>query len=808
MVFKLAYNHKEIEKKWQHYWEEHKTFKTTEDESKANYYALDMFPYPSGQGLHVGHPEGYTATDIIARMKRMQGFNVLHPMGWDAFGLPAEQYALNTGHSPKEFTKENINNFRRQIKSLGLSYDWEREINTTDPSYYKWTQWIFEKLYEKGLAYEDEVAVNWSPDLGTVVANEEVIDGKTERGGFPVIRKPMRQWVLKITAYADRLIEDLDDLDWPENIKEQQRNWIGRSIGASIKFKVAGFDNQQIEVFSTRPDTIFGASAMVLAPELELVKEITTPEYKDAVDAYIEEVAHKSDLERTDLAKGKTGVFTGAYVINPVNGKKVQVWIADYVLASYGTGAVMVVPAHDDRDYEFASKFGLPIIPVIEGGDISKEAYTGDGVHINSDFLNGLDKKQAIDKITDWMREKKVGDKKVNYRLRDWLFSRQRYWGEPIPVIHWEDGETTLVPEDELPLRLPKATDIKPSGTGESPLANLDDWVNVVDKNGRKGHRETNTMPQWAGSSWYFLRYVDPHNQGRVADPAKLEKWMPVDLYVGGAEHAVLHLLYARFWHKFLYDIGVVPTKEPFQKLVNQGMILGDNHEKMSKSKGNVVNPDDIVVEYGADTLRLYEMFMGPLDASIAWSTEGLNGANKFINRIWRLIVDENNHLRDRITTLNDNKLDFIYNQTVKKVTEDYAALHFNTAISQLMVFVNEAYKVDALPLDYIEGFVKMISPIVPHIAEELWTKLGHVGSITYEKWPTFDESKLVEDTVEVVLQVNGKVRQHLNVSKQVSKDDLKKIALEDEKIKKEITEKDIVRVIVVPGKLVNIVVK
>ncbi|MFT9372891.1 leucine--tRNA ligase [Liquorilactobacillus hordei] len=804
----MAYNHKEIEKKWQHYWEEHKTFKTTEDESKANYYALDMFPYPSGQGLHVGHPEGYTATDIIARMKRMQGFNVLHPMGWDAFGLPAEQYALNTGHSPKEFTKENINNFRRQIKSLGLSYDWEREINTTDPSYYKWTQWIFEKLYEKGLAYEDEVAVNWSPDLGTVVANEEVIDGKTERGGFPVIRKPMRQWVLKITAYADRLIEDLDDLDWPENIKEQQRNWIGRSIGASIKFKVAGFDNQQIEVFSTRPDTIFGASAMVLAPELELVKEITTPEHKDAVDAYIEEVAHKSDLERTDLAKGKTGVFTGAYVINPVNGKKVQVWIADYVLASYGTGAVMVVPAHDDRDYEFASKFGLPIIPVIEGGDISKEAYTGDGVHINSDFLNGLDKKQAIDKITDWMREKKVGDKKVNYRLRDWLFSRQRYWGEPIPVIHWEGGETTLVPEDELPLRLPKATDIKPSGTGESPLANLDDWVNVVDKNGRKGHRETNTMPQWAGSSWYFLRYVDPHNQGRVADPAKLKKWMPVDLYVGGAEHAVLHLLYARFWHKFLYDIGVVPTKEPFQKLVNQGMILGDNHEKMSKSKGNVVNPDDIVVEYGADTLRLYEMFMGPLDASIAWSTEGLNGANKFINRIWRLIVDENNHLRDRITTLNDNKLDFIYNQTVKKVTEDYTALHFNTAISQLMVFVNEAYKVDALPLDYIEGFVKMISPIVPHIAEELWTKLGHVGSITYEKWPTFDESKLVEDTVEVVLQVNGKVRQHLNVSKQVSKDDLKKIALEDEKIKKEITEKDIVRVIVVPGKLVNIVVK
>ncbi|KRM90588.1 leucyl-tRNA synthetase [Liquorilactobacillus cacaonum DSM 21116] len=808
MVFKLAYMHKEIEKKWQHYWEEHKTFKTTEDENKKNYYALDMFPYPSGQGLHVGHPEGYTATDIIARMKRMQGFNVLHPMGWDAFGLPAEQYALNTGHSPKEFTKENINNFRRQIKSLGLSYDWEREVNTTDPSYYKWTQWIFEKLYEKGLAYEDEVAVNWSPDLGTVVANEEVIDGKTERGGFPVIRKPMRQWVLKITAYADRLIDDLEDLDWPENIKEQQRNWIGKSVGASIKFKVEGFENKEVEVFSTRPDTIFGASAMVLAPELDLVKEITKDSQKDKVNAYIDEIAHKSDLERTDLAKEKTGVFTGAYVINPVNGEKIQVWIADYVLATYGTGAVMVVPAHDNRDYEFASKFGLPIIPVIEGGNVQKEAYTGDGTHINSGFLNGLDKSQAIDKIISWMQEKQVGDKKVNYRLRDWLFSRQRYWGEPIPVIHWEDGEMTLVPEDELPLRLPKATDIKPSGTGESPLANLDEWVNVVDKNGRKGRRETNTMPQWAGSSWYFLRYIDPHNQGRVADLDKLKKWLPVDLYVGGAEHAVLHLLYARFWHKFLYDIGIVPTKEPFQKLVNQGMILGDNHEKMSKSKGNVVNPDDIVEEYGADTLRLYEMFMGPLDASIAWSTDGLNGANKFINRVWRLIIDENDHLRDRVTTLNDNSLDLIYNQTVKKVTEDYTALHFNTAISQLMVFVNEAYKVDALPLDYIEGLVKMLSPIIPHVSEELWTKLGHVGSITYEKWPVFDTTKLVEDTVEVVLQVNGKVRQRLAVSKQISKDVLEKMALSDEKIKKEITGKDVIRVIVVPGKLVNIVVK
>ncbi|KRM89721.1 leucine--tRNA ligase [Liquorilactobacillus vini] len=804
----MAYDHTKIEKKWQHYWETHKTFKTVEHPGEKKFYALDMFPYPSGQGLHVGHPEGYTATDIISRMKRMQGYDVLHPMGWDAFGLPAEQYALNTGHSPREFTKENINNFRRQIKSLGLSYDWDREINTTDPSYYKWTQWIFEKLYEKGLAYEAEVPVNWSPDLGTVVANEEVINGKTERGGFPVIRKPMRQWVLKITAYADRLIEDLDDIDWPENIKEQQRNWIGRSVGASIRFKVAGKENLQIEVFSTRPDTIFGATGMVLAPELDIVKELTTPEQKEAVEQYVDKVAHKSDLERTDLAKEKTGVFTGSYVENPVNGKKVPIWIADYVLATYGTGAVMVVPAHDDRDYEFAKKFGLEIIPVIDGGNIEKEAYTGDGVHINSGFLNGLDKNQAIDKIIDWLKEHQIGEKKVNYHLRDWLFSRQRYWGEPIPVIHWEDGETTLVPEDELPLRLPKETNIKPSGTGESPLANLTDWVNVVDKNGRKGKRETNTMPQWAGSSWYFLRYVDPHNQGAVADKQKLKEWMPVDLYVGGAEHAVLHLLYARFWHKFLYDLGVVPTKEPFQKLVNQGMILGDNHEKMSKSKGNVINPDDIVKQYGADTLRLYEMFMGPLEAAKPWSEKGLNGANKFIKRVWRLLIDDEDNLRDRVTTLNDGKLDYIYNQTVKKVTEDFTAMHFNTAISQLMVFVNEAYKVDALPLEYMEGFVKMLSPVTPHIAEELWTKLGHVGTITYEAWPAYDKAKLVKDEVQVVVQVNGKVRQHLTIAKDLPKEKLQQLALKADHVKKAIGDKKVVKLIVVPNKIVSIVVK
>lgn len=803
----MSYKHIEIEKKWQRYWEEHKTFKTTEDDDKKNYYALDMFPYPSGQGLHVGHPEGYTATDIMARMKRMQGYNVLHPMGWDAFGLPAEQYALNTGNSPREFTKKNVNNFRRQIKSLGLSYDWDREVNTTDPAYYKWTQWIFEQLYKKGLAYEAEVPVNWSPDLGTVVANEEVIDGKTERGGFPVIRKPMRQWVLKITAYADRLIDDLDDLDWPEAIKEQQRNWIGRSVGAAINFPVSGDENTKIEVFSTRPDTIFGVAALVLAPELELVKQLTTPEHENEVEAYIEKISHKSDLERTDLAKDKTGVFTGSYVVNPVSGEKLPIWIADYVLNSYGTGAVMVVPAHDERDHEFAQKFDLPIVQVIEGGDVQKEAYTGDGVHINSDFLNGMDKEEAIDAINNWLEENGVGEKKVNYRLRDWLFSRQRYWGEPIPVIHWEDGETTLVPEDELPLYLPKATDIKPSGTGESPLANLDDWVNVVDENGRKGRRETNTMPQWAGSSWYFLRYIDPHNNHEVADYEKLKEWLPVNLYVGGAEHAVLHLLYARFWHKFLYDLGVVPTKEPFQKLVNQGMILGSNHEKMSKSKGNVVNPDDIVEQYGADTLRLYEMFMGPLDASIPWNEEGLGGAHKFINRVWNLLIDENDNLRDRVTTINNHDLDKIYNETVKKVTEDYEAMHFNTAISQLMVFVNNAYKADSLPLEYVEGLVKLLSPVVPHITEELWSKLGHVGSIAYAKWPTYDESKLVEDVVEIVVQINGKVRQHLQVSKDASREELQALALNDERIKQELADKEVKKVIAVPGKLVSIVV-
>lgn len=802
----MNYNHREIEKKWQKYWAKNHCFNTKEESNKPKFYALDMFPYPSGQGLHVGHPEGYTATDILSRMKRSQGYNVLHPMGWDAFGLPAEQYALDTGNDPAEFTKKNIETFRRQINSLGFSYDWNREINTTDPEYYKWTQWIFTKLYEKGLAYEAEVAVNWVPELGTVIANEEVIDGKSERGGYDVVRKPMRQWMLKITAYADRLLDDLEELDWPESIKEMQRNWIGRSYGANVTFKVANRD-EEFTVFTTRPDTLFGATYCVLAPELDLVQQITTPEQKEAVDAYIDAASKKSDLMRTDLVKEKTGVFTGAYAINPANGQEVPIWIADYVLATYGTGAIMAVPAHDERDYEFAKTFGIAIVPVVEGGDIDVAAYIGDGVHINSDFLNGLEKDDAMATMITWLEEKGVGKKEVSYRLRDWLFSRQRYWGEPIPVIHWEDGTTTTLPVEELPLRLPVTNDIHPSGTGESPLANITEWVNVVDpKTGMKGRRETNTMPQWAGSSWYFLRFIDPHNKNEIANYEKLERWLPTDIYIGGAEHAVLHLLYARFWHKFLYDIGVVPTSEPFQKLYNQGMILGENNEKMSKSRGNVVNPDDVVKQYGADTLRLYEMFMGPLDAAIAWNENGLEGSRKFLDRVWRLIVDENGKMRDRITTINDGTLTKVYHQTVKKVSEDFAELRFNTAISQLMVFINEAYKVDALPIDYIKGFVQLLAPIAPHIGEELWSILGNTESLTYAPWPTYDEAALVEDEVEIVIQINGKVRAKRFVPTQATREELEQLAKEESQIQELLAGKTIRKVIVVPKKLVNIV--
>ncbi|WP_347300419.1 leucine--tRNA ligase [Dolosigranulum savutiense] len=803
----MSFNHKSIEKKWQQFWETQETFKTGDDEQKEYFYALDMFPYPSGQGLHVGHPEGYTATDIIARMKRAQGYNVLHPIGWDAFGLPAEQYALDTGNDPAEFTNKNIDIFRQQIKSLGFSYDFAREVNTTDPTYYKWTQWIFKKLYEHGLAYQAEVAVNWCPALGTVLANEEVIDGKSERGGHPVYRKPMKQWVLKITAYADRLLEDLELVDWPENIKEMQRNWIGKSKGANVTFKVAHSD-ETFDVFTTRPDTLFGATYAVLAPESPIVKAIVTEQQAEVVDGYIKQAAKKSDLERTDLNKDKSGVFTGAYAINPVSGEKMPIWVADYVLDSYGTGAIMSVPAHDERDFEFAQKYDLPIVPVIQGFNVDEGAYTEDGLHINSDFLNGLNNEDAVKKMVDYLQKHELGEEKVSYRLRDWLFARQRFWGEPIPVIHWEDGTTTTVPEEDLPLELPKTDHIKPSGTGESPLANIEDWVNVTDpETGLKGKRDTNTMPQWAGSSWYFLRYIDPHNPDQLADPEKLKKWLPVDLYIGGAEHAVLHLLYARFWHKFLYDLEIVPTKEPFQKLYNQGMILGEGNEKMSKSKGNVVNPDDVIEQYGADTLRLYEMFMGPLDAAIAWSEEGLEGARKFLDRVWRLYVNEDHQLSQKIVEKANKNLEVVYNQTVQKVTEDYEALSFNTAISQLMIFINAAYKEDSLPLDYMRGFVKLLAPIAPHVGEELWHKLtGSEDSISYEVWPTYDEDKLVEDTVEVVFQINGKVRGKQTASRTISKDDLEELALSDENIKAHLEGKTVRKVIVVPGKLVNIV--
>ncbi|PTG01259.1 leucine--tRNA ligase [Staphylococcus chromogenes] len=812
MFFELGgklvnYNHQEIEKKWQKYWLENKTFKTEDNLGQKKFYALDMFPYPSGAGLHVGHPEGYTATDIISRYKRMQGYNVLHPMGWDAFGLPAEQYALDTGNSPAEFTKRNIQTFKRQIQELGFSYDWDREVSTTDPEYYKWTQWIFIQLYKKGLAYVDEIPVNWCEALGTVLSNEEVVDGVSERGGHPVVRRPMKQWVLKITEYADRLLEDLETLDWPESIKDMQRNWIGRSEGAKVTFNVETI-NETIEVFTTRPDTIYGATFLVLSPEHSLVNQITTPEFKDQVKKYQDAAAKKSDLERTDLAKEKTGVFTGAYAIHPLSGERVPVWIADYVLSTYGTGAVMAVPGHDERDHEFAETFNLPVQYVIEG-ELTNGVFTGDGPHIHSDALNGMNNSEAISKAIEILEAKGHGEKKVNYKLRDWLFSRQRYWGEPIPIIHWEDGSITTVPENELPLLLPKTDEIKPSGTGESPLANIDEFVNVTDpETGMKGRRETNTMPQWAGSCWYYLRYIDPKNDQMLADPEKLKHWLPVDLYIGGVEHAVLHLLYARFWHKVLYDIGVVPTKEPFQKLFNQGMILGEGHEKMSKSKGNVVNPDDIINSHGADTLRLYEMFMGPLDASIAWSENGLDGSRRFLDRIWRLLVTENNELSPKVVREETPQFEKSYHQTVKKVTEDFESLNFNTAISQLMVFINDCYKAEKINQSYIEGFVKMLAPIAPHIGEELWSILGHEGTITYQPWPSYDAELLEGDVVEIVVQVNGKVRAKLEIPKNASKEEMEQFAFENENVQQAIEGKDIKKVIAVPQKLVNIVAK
>lgn len=805
-----GYNPQVIEPKWQKYWEENKTFRTLDDADKPKFYALDMFPYPSGAGLHVGHPEGYTATDIVSRFKRMRGFNVLHPMGWDAFGLPAEQHALDTGEHPRDITVKNINNFRRQIKSLGFSYDWDREISTTDPEYYKWTQWIFIQLYKKGLAYVDEVPVNWCPALGTVLANEEVIDGKSERGGHPVIRKPMRQWMLRITAYAERLLEDLEELDWSESIKDMQRNWIGKSKGAEVRFAIDGHAGAELVVFTTRPDTLFGATYCVLAPEHELVSRITTPQQQAAVADYQEKAARKSDLERTDLAKEKTGVFTGAYAINPANGAKVPIWIADYVLAHYGTGAIMAVPGHDERDHEFAKQFGLPIIEVVQGGNVEEAAYTGDGVHVNSDFLNGLNNEAAISRMIEWLEQNGKGQGKVTYRLRDWLFSRQRYWGEPIPILHLEDGTMKTVPEDQLPLVLPDVDQIRPSGTGESPLANVKEWVETVDpETGMKARRETNTMPQWAGSCWYYLRYIDPKNDKELCSKEKQQQWLPVDLYIGGAEHAVLHLLYARFWHKVLYDLGVVSTKEPFRKLVNQGMILGENNEKMSKSRGNVINPDDIVSKFGADTLRMYEMFMGPLEATKPWNESGVEGVHRFLNRVWRLFVSEDGSLSAKISASEETTDAFkrTVHKTIKKVTEDYEALRFNTVISQLMIFVNEAYKTEKLPLSAMKSFVQMLSPIAPHIAEELWEKLGGQGTITYEPWPVYDEALTVDSEVEIVVQVNGKIVERVMIASDLDEAGMQEVAFGLDKVKEATAGKTVRRVIPIKGKLVNIVV-
>ena len=796
-------NTKEIESKWIKYWEEKNTFKTDiRDFSKPKYYALDMFPYPSGVGLHAGHPEGYTATDIVCRMKRMQGYNVLHPMGFDSFGLPAEQYAIKTGNHPDGFTESNIEVFRKQLKMLGFSYDWDREVSTSDPSFYKWTQWIFKNLYNDGLAREVDMPVNWCEELGTVLANDEVIDGKSERGGYPVVRKNMRQWVIDIPKYAEKLLSGLDEIDWPNSTKEIQRNWIGKSIGAHVDFKIKDTD-YKFTVFTTRCDTLFGATYCVLSPEHDLVEKIMSEEQSEKVLEYKRICSTKSDLERTELNKDKTGVFTGAYAINPVNNEEIPIWISDYVLASYGTGAIMAVPAHDERDYEFAKKFDIPIIQVIEGGNIEIEAYTGDGVHINSGFLNGLGKQDAIDKMTSWLEENGLGKKQINYRLREWIFARQRYWGEPIPIVHYEDGTSEAINDSDLPLVLPELEDYSPSKTGTSPLEKANDWVNIT-YNGKKAKRETSTMPGSAGSSWYFLRYIDPKNDERLADQELLKHWMPVDLYVGGPEHAVGHLLYSRMWNNYLYDKGLVPVKEPFKKLVHQGMILGSNGIKMGKRYPEYsVNPNDIVDKYGADTLRFYEMFMGPLEADKPWNNQGVEGSRKFLDRVWRLYVEE-----EKIKNEDNKNLEKVYNQTVKKVTEDFESLNFNTAISQMMIFINAVYKEEVYPLEYAEGFIKLLNPIAPFITEEIWEKLGHTETISYEAWPTYDESKIVSDEVEIGVQVNGKLRGSIKVTNDTSDEDMIKLSLENENVKKHVEGKEIVKTIVIKKRIVNIVVK
>ena len=809
------YDHQTIEAKWQTWWDRERVFRATDDPTKPKFYCLDMFPYPSGSGLHVGHLEGYTATDIVSRYKRMQGFNVLHPMGWDAFGLPAEQYAVKTGVHPAITTAENIATFKRQMQRAGLSYDWEREFSTTDPDYYRWTQWIFLKLFERGLAYVAEVPVNWCPALGTVLANEEIVDGKSEVGGFDVVRKPMRQWVLKITAYADRLLDDLALVDWPASTLEMQKNWIGRSIGAEVEFALADARGS-LRIFTTRPDTLFGATYMVLAPEHPLVDAVTAPQRRAEVAAYREAAARKSDLQRQELEKEKTGVFTGGHAVNPVNGERLPIWIADYVLMSYGTGAIMAVPAHDARDWTFAKTYKLPVREVISGGDVSKEAFveTGRGTVVNSTVLdgsfsiNGLTPDDAIPKITAWLESRGKGKKTINYKLRDWLFARQRYWGEPFPII-WMDGESKPLPEEQLPLALPETKNFKPSGTGESPLANLDAWLATTDPStGKPARRETNTMPQWAGSCWYYLRFIDPKNSRCVVDPAKERYWMPVDLYIGGSEHAVLHLLYARFWHKVLYDIGVVSTPEPFKKLVHQGIVLGEDNQKMSKSRGNVVNPDEMIERFGADAVRLYEMFMGPLEAMKPWSTRGVEGVTRFLDRVWRLIVaDDGSASRAVVDAQPSADQRRLLHQTIKKVTEDLEALHFNTAISQMMVFTNDMTKLDRRPRALIEPFVLLLAPFAPHLCEELWERLGHAPSVSRHSWPAFDPALVVSDRFEIPLQVNGKLRSKIEVPADWTEEQVVALARQDAKLAEWLQGKPPRKVIYVAKKLVNFVV-
>ncbi len=804
----MSYNPKITEPKWQKYWEDNKTFKAEIDDSKEKFYILDMFPYPSGQGLHVGHPEGYTATDITARYKRMRGVNVLHTMGWDAFGLPAEQYAIQTGTHPAETTAKNIDYFRTQIKSLGFSYDWDREINSTDPKYYRWTQWIFLQLYKKGLAYQADALVNWCPALKTVLSNEEGVDGKSERGDHPVIRRPMRQWMLKITEYADRLLEDLDDLDWPDSIKEMQRNWIGKSFGATTTFNIAE-STHSFDVFTTRPDTLFGSTYCVLAPEHPLVDQIASPDHIEQVRAYKMACESKSDLDRTDLSKEKTGVFIGAYAINPSNNAPIPIWIADYVLLNYGTGAIMAVPGHDQRDYEFAQKFNLEIIPLIVDQDISKEAWTGNGILMNSQFLDGLTVDDAKEKMCEWLKQNGKGEKAISYKLRDWLFSRQRYWGEPFPLSIKENGEVVPLSEDELPLTLPETESFQPSESGESPLSNVTDWINTTLADGTPMKRDSNTMPQWAGSCWYFLRFVDPHNNDEPWSKEAENYWMPVDIYIGGAEHAVLHLLYSRFWHKVLYDLGYVSTKEPFQKLVNQGMILGENGVKMSKSLGNVINPDDVVSEYGADVLRMYEMFLGPLEKAKPWNTSGMEGIDRFLKRTWRLMIDDEGSLSPSITDeASTEELDRLLHQSIKKVTDDIENLRLNTAISQLMILSNELINSPQQNRNHLKTFVLLLSPFAPHIGEELWQRLGGETSLAYEPWPQHDETKLITESYQIPVQVNGKVRDNITIPQGSDQDQVFAVANASPKIQKYLDNKNVVKVVFIQNKIMNIVVR